>query len=123
MKFAAALNQQGRFANTRIGDFLFVPEFEAHVWQGKSAETASELAEQVNGAIASLIPLNDPFLSLRVLPIGSPSPVAVEAAGPDEATPQSVKEALVETNGQLQKVVTQMAQPRPTLKLVEEAVL
>lgn len=120
-KFAAALSEQSRFVNTKIGDFYFVPDIGAHIWQSKTAETMEELADQVNGAVASLAVLGDPFATLRVVQIGS-SVIEVEAeVDPDAVTEESVKTSLIQANQELNQVIQQVAPPRPTLKLIEEA--
>lgn len=117
-RFAAALNDQGRFANTCVGDFNFVPEGGAHIWKGKIATSAGELAEHVNGAIIALAELADPFASLRVIEI-------VDAnASPDEnaSTPESENEALRQTIRELQQTIATLQRPAgPTLKILEEA--
>lgn len=113
--FAAAINDQGRFAPTCVGDFNFEPDANAHIWKSKIAESARELAECVNGAIASVLVLGSPFITLRIVEVGSPVD-EVAAEGEDSPTPESVKSALIEANGELRDVITR----RPSLALVED---
>jgi hypothetical protein len=125
MKFAAAINDQGRFANTCIGDFRFVPEFGAHIWKGLNGSTPIEMLEQINGAVKSLEELNDPFAKLRVVMIedGAEAPVEVDE---NKSTLESENEALRETVRELQNMLAEVTAPRAsvsgaTLRLLEEA--
>jgi hypothetical protein len=77
-KFAAALNEQSRFAGGAIGDFILVPEIGRHVWKGKIATTTAELAEQVNGAVKEIAVFRDPFKTLEVVSVGIPTEMASE---------------------------------------------
>lgn len=117
--FAAAINDQGRFAPTCVGDFNFVPEANAHVWKSKIVESAAELVECANGAIASVAVMGSPYITLRFIQVGSP---AVEApVEEDSPTPESVKAALLATNGELRNVIASPApRGRPSLALVED---
>lgn len=115
-RYAAAINDQGRFANTCIGDFNFVPEFGAHIWKGKIATNAAELAEHINGALASLKEWGDPFVFLRVAEIAG-----AEVVDENASTPESEKGALLETIRELRETIATLQRPTggPTLKLLE----
>ncbi len=66
-KYAVALQKQGIYAPTKVGDFWFDPTYERHIWFGKTASNMEELAEQVNGAMKSLVAWADPFLSFEAI--------------------------------------------------------
>ena len=74
MIFAAAINRQGRFAPTCIAGFTFVPAVERHIWQGKVANDAAELAEQVNGAIKGIASFGDPWMTLDIVEVPGGEP-------------------------------------------------
>ena len=71
-KYAVALNRQSKFAPTEVGEFVFVPEYDRHLWKSKTASNMAELAEQVNGAINSVINFGDPFQTLEVVQVEKP---------------------------------------------------
>jgi len=97
-KFAAALNEQGRFAQVCVGDFTLLPEVGRHIWKGKVAETIEELAEHINGALKSISEFGDPFLTLAV--------VAVSQGEQREAKAREENsEIILEANRQLQDVI------------------
>lgn len=120
-KFAAALNDQGRFANTNIAGFTLIPEG-YHTWKGKVASSMEELAEHVNEAVAGLEEFGSPFFKLRIVRIGAPVAAAPEQVDEDVVTPVTVKAALVDANQQLNETIRDISDRRtPSLKLREEA--
>jgi putative intracellular protease/amidase len=110
-RFAVALNEQGRFAATTVGDFTLVPEAGRHVWKGKIAASAAELADQVNGAIKSIIDFGDPF-KIEVIAVGGQLQSADCRLQIEE---KKQTEIILEANRQLQNVI-EMGTPKP-LKL------
>jgi len=95
MKYAVAINSQGRFAPTIVGEFVYDPEHDLHVWKAKLATTMKELAEQVNEASAFLTNWNTPFVTLRVVEV--------------DAKPElrdSTKESLIQANAELLAVIS-----------------
>lgn len=121
-QFAAAINDQGRFAPTAVGDFNFVPEANAHIWKSKFAINAADLAEQVNGAVLSVAAWGNPHVTLRIIEFGGSPEVVDENA----STPQSEKEALLETIRELRETILHLQTPGapaagPTLRILEEA--
>lgn len=110
-KFAVALNDQGRFAQTVVGDFTMVPEAGRHVWQGEIATSMVELAEQVNGAIKSIIDFRDPFKTIEVIAVGEmrSAECGVRSGEKDQTA------IILEANRQLQDVIEHVT-PKP-LKL------
>lgn len=121
-KYAAAINEQGRFANTFVGHFTINSELNAHIYKGRIATSMSELAEIVNESLKALVDFADPNLSLRIIPAEIDSEPQAEPAAPDDdepPTPESVKAALLRANEELRKVVEKGApSPGPTLKLI-----
>lgn len=120
-RFAAAINDQGRFAPTSVGDFNFVPEANAHIWKGKFATSAADLAEQVNGAVLSVAAWGNPHVTLHVVEFGASPEVVDENA----STPESEKEALLETIRELRETILHLQTPGapangPTLRILEE---
>jgi hypothetical protein len=98
-RFAAALNEQGRFAQTCVGDFTLLPEVGRHVWKGKFAENAAELTEQVNGALKSIADFGDPFMTLEVVAVGE-----IAAEGGSQKS-EIGSEIILEANQQLLSVI------------------
>jgi len=48
---------------------VFNPEYERHIFQGKTASTLSELADQVNAAVKSVLEFRDPFIGFEVVEV------------------------------------------------------
>lgn len=118
-RFAAAINDQGRFAPTSVGDFDFIPEANAHIWRGRIASSAKELSEIVNGAIASLAGFQSPFTTLSVIQVGAP---AESPADENKSTLETENEALRAANQELNEVISRLsARPAlPRLAVIEE---
>jgi hypothetical protein len=104
-RYAVALNDQGRFAPTVVGDFAFVPEAGRHIWNGKVATSMAELAEQVNGAIKSIVNFGDPFKTIEVVPVGKQTAA--------EGVTASHVDLMGEANGMLLDVVAQTGGKAP----------
>ena len=68
-KYAVALQKQGLYAPTKVGDFTFVQEYNRHIWMSKIASDMEELAEQTNAAIKSLIDFADPWLRIEIIQV------------------------------------------------------
>jgi lysyl-tRNA synthetase class I len=116
MKFAVALNDQGRFAPTQVLEFSLLPECNAHVWKGMVAESMKDLADQVNCASAFLDEFGGPFIKLRVLEVGQQTP---DPADEEKPTLESVNRSLIQANAELNQVIEKIGLSRPTLKLIE----
>ena len=97
MKFAVAINPQGRYAPTIVGEFIYDPIFDVHVWKGKLATNMKELAEQVNAASAFLTNWNTPFVTLRVVELES-----------QEDPMDSTKQSLIQANAELLNVIERL---------------
>lgn len=96
MGFAAAITRQGRFAPTCVAGFTFDPEAERHIWQGKVATNAAELAEQVNGAIKSIAAFGDPWMTLEIVEV---------PGGEPETDKDAVIASLLAANAELRAIV------------------
>lgn len=121
-RFAAAINDQGRFANVNVGDFILTEQSGRHTWQGKTAATIEELAEQVNGAIASLTAFGNPWLELKVIAVDvkpEEQKPADSKTGEEPVTDDSVKSALVDANAELQNLLGKTVPKKPTLELIQ----
>lgn len=81
-KFAIALNDQGRFSPTVIGEFIFQSKENLHVWKGKFATSMKEMAYQVNEAVQFMPTFADQFVTLRVVEIKDEEIYPTEPADP-----------------------------------------
>ncbi len=71
MKYAVAINDQGRSSPTIVLDFVYQQNENVHVWKGKFATNMRELAYQVNEASEHLrnLGMDTAFVTLRVVEI------------------------------------------------------
>lgn len=120
-KYAAAINDQGRFANTFVGHFSLNSDLNAHIYKGRIATSMSELAEIVNESLVALVEFADPNLTLRIIPAEIPSQAQAEPPPADDddspPTPESIKTSLVQANDELRSVIEKRP-TGPTLKLI-----
>lgn len=112
-RFAVCLNEQGQFAATCVSDFNLLPAVGRHVWKGKLAETAVELAEQINGALKSLAEFGDPFKTLEVISVGKDGSRTAEGGNGEVKT----SDIILEANRQLQEVIEQVTPPERKLRV------
>jgi hypothetical protein len=68
-KYAVAIQKQGLYAQTKVGDFIYVTEYDRHIWMGQIASNMEELAEQTNAAIKSVMNFGDPWQTLEVIQV------------------------------------------------------
>jgi hypothetical protein len=118
-RFAVVLNEQGRFAQTCVGEFNLLPEVGRHVWKGTLAETAEELASQVNGALKALVEFGDPFLTIEVVAVGDEK-LGSKKAEVGNGEPDT-SELILEANRQLQEVIEQIGNRPGRLKVLTPA--
>lgn len=124
-EFVVAINDQGTFAPTSVGDFIFDDKAKMHCWKGRRANNMVELAEQVNGGLKSLANYGNQWITLRVVSL-SPAAVDSEVENPKEpvetepVSEASIKTSLVQANDELRQVVTALPVPvsKPSLALV-----
>lgn len=109
--YAVALNDQGRYASTVVGEFTFVPEAGRHIWNGNVAHSMAELAEQVNCAIKAIVNFGDPFKTIEVVRVG---------AAPISEGQTSDAQMAQEANGMLLNVI-ENGGGRGKLKVLSDA--
>ncbi len=66
-RYAVSLVPVSRFAPTIVAGFVYDPECDRHIYDGRKVTNIAQLAELVNQALTTLRGFCDPFLHVEVI--------------------------------------------------------